>query len=160
MGKIVTHRIIRKVNTKRGKQMSEDQHEQELREIVELKVSQLLESAKKRLQTYQNMQSISDTKIVAQNEKVDALERLETQIKAIKTENMHLIPLNSNLIGLKDYLGNKSKYLNAVYTNAINIRDNSEDFDESNASSPEGEKGKIQAMEEVIGYIKKVKVPK
>ena len=73
---------------------------------------------------------------------------------------MHLIPLNSNLIGLKDYLGNKSKYLNAVYTNAINIRDNPEDFDESNASSPEGEKGKIQAMEEVIGYIKKVKVPK
>ena len=140
--------------------MSEDQHEQELREIVELKVSQLLESAKKRLQTYQNMQSISDTKIVAQNEKVDALERLETQLKAIKTEIVHFVPLNSNLVSIKDYLGNKSKYLNAVYTNAINIRDNPEGFDGSNASSPEGEKGKIQAMEEVIGYIKKVKVPK
>ena len=160
MGKIVTHRIIRKVNTKRGKQMSEDQHEQELREIVELKVSQLLESAKKRLQTYQNMQSISDTKIVAQNEKVDALERLETQLKAIKTEIVHLVPLNSNLIGIKDYLGNKNKYLNTVYSETKNIRDCPGGSDGNIASSPEGEKGKIEAMEEVIGYIKKVKVPK
>ena len=140
--------------------MSEDQHEQELREIVELKVSQLLESAKKRLQTYQNMQSISDTKIVAQIGKVDALERLETQLKAIKTEIVHLVPLNSNLIGIKDYLGNKNKYLNIVYSETKNIRDYSEGSYDSTASSPDGEKGKIEAMEEVMRYVKKIEIPK
>ena len=143
--------------------MSEKQFEQELREMVEQKVNQLLELARNQMQTYHNMQDSSPTNRAAQvtqKGKIDALERLEAKIKEIKTEGRLLHPPHSKVIGIRDYLGNENKYLNAVYMTAINIRDHRRRVDGSNTSSSDGERGKFEAMEEVMRYIERIEVLK
>jgi len=138
--------------------MAEKLREAELKEMVEQKISQLLESEKEKLETYKNMSDIDMTQRHRQLGKVDALQRLEIEVKSICTTGHRLHTKENRSIGLKDLLGNNNVYLNTVFFHAMTIKDNRRMHDFSAASSPEAEDGKVEVMSQMMKYIKTIKI--
>lgn len=144
---------------RRDKQPSIEFHvKQELRETVEQEINKRVELERNQLQEYQSTPEIDISTFHTHLGKVDALERLEIQVKSLNTKGMRLLPKDSRTIGLIDYLDNGNVYLNAVFAEARNIRNNPRGFDGSAASSPDGERGKIEVMVAFMSYIRSIKV--
>ena len=83
----------------------------------------------------------------------DALERFVIQIGSI-SGNESLVPPESPIIGVPQYLTTDDIFLNAAYFQAILIRDEPRGVDGSVAGSPEGEKGKVAIMNQIMDYIR------
>ena len=84
----------------------------------------------------------------------DALHHLKVQINSINVESILLVPSDSDIIGVPQYLNTDDKFLNAAYYEAILIKDSPRGFDGDISGSPLGEGGKEEAMKEMMAYIK------
>ena len=86
----------------------------------------------------------------------DALERFLIRIDSIQEQAIFLVPPESDILAVPQYLTTDDKFLNAAYFNAMLIRDNPRGFDGSIISSPVGEEGKKMIMNQIMDYIQSI----